>query len=364
MPGKLGAAVLVILAAGAMVRADTFVDLGQAGWESSDAVAISGSNVVGSYVDSGGNPQSFFYNGSTYTTFNAATNFGSVFGQVTGVSGDNAFGYYLDPGSFSPVGFIFNGATNQYTSFNVGANGTMIEGISGNVVYGTSTDSSFTSHGFSETIGSSAPTTLDDPDAVHGTTITAVDGNEVAGYYENSSFQQIGFVYNGSTFDSTGLAGFPPEVVNSTGDVAGRYEDSGPPFATHAFYYNGTVSTIDPPGSTGSLNVTGIDGNTVVGTFYTGPSFTANGFSYDASTNSFGSISDPFGAQGTTVNGIAGNTVIGFYVNASGAEQAFEGTLSPSAVVPTPQAWASGLGLLGIVGWVYRSRRRRLAAGG
>src|SRR5262249_6843874 len=72
---------------------------------------ISGSNVVGYYLDSVNAPHGFLYNGTNYTTLdNPLANFqGTV---VTGISGNNIIGYYHSDTAMNYThGFIFNGSS-------------------------------------------------------------------------------------------------------------------------------------------------------------------------------------------------------------------------------------------------------------
>jgi hypothetical protein len=68
------------------------------------AYGISGSSIVGEYIDGSGNSRGLLYNGSTWTTLDYP---GSNCTETLGISGSNIVGVYFDaPGSDSH-GFIY-----------------------------------------------------------------------------------------------------------------------------------------------------------------------------------------------------------------------------------------------------------------
>src|SRR4029077_10279077 len=71
---------------------------------------VSGTNVVGFFVDASHATHGFLYNGTTYTTLDYP---GSTLTQAFGVQGNNIVGEYIDS-SQNEHGFLYNG-TNWMT---------------------------------------------------------------------------------------------------------------------------------------------------------------------------------------------------------------------------------------------------------
>jgi len=262
--GTLLLGTLALLAGAATTFAITYTTLDDplAPGATTEAHGISGGNIVGSYYDSSITRHGFLYNGSTYTTLD------DPLGRETfpqGISGGNIVGYYFDssfPGS--DHGFLYNGST--YTKLDdplAGPTGTYPYGISGDNIVGTYYDFSGSgAHGF--LYNGSTFTTLDDPLAATGeTNVYGISGNNIVGYYRDSSNAIHGFIYNGSTYTTLDdpLAA-PNGNTILTGISGGNIVGNS---TARSFLYNGsTYTTLDDlPG-----DVLGIDGNTIVGTYY------------------------------------------------------------------------------------------------
>ena len=99
---------------------------------------------------------------------------------------------------------------------------------------------------------------------------TAVAGyHTVAGYYYDASNKSRGFLYNGTTYTTLdGPSATQTYIWGIDGtNVVGMYTDG---TGNHGFIYNGSVfTTVDnPAGDPGSTVVTGISGDTLVGTYW------------------------------------------------------------------------------------------------
>jgi hypothetical protein len=157
---------------------------------------ISGNYLVGYYYDqsSGSGIHGFLYNLTTsaYTTLDYPTGVGATYSFA--ISGSNVVGCYLDA---SPTAaFEFNIATNTYTSFQNanGVNGTFAYGISGSDIVGAYTNASYDDNGF--LYNGTTWTTIDDPLANlsnGGTDITGISDNTLVGFYYGSNGTEPGF---------------------------------------------------------------------------------------------------------------------------------------------------------------------------
>ncbi len=105
-----------------------------------------------------------------------------------------------------------------------------------------------------------------------------------------------------------------------------------------------TYTTLDDPLGVNGTWAYGISGNNIVGS-YTDGSGNNYGFLYNGST--YTTLDDPLGVWGTWVSGIDGNNIVGYYTDSSGYAHGFEASIEP---VPEPSTLAlaglSGLGLL------------------
>ena len=267
---------------------------------------ISGSTILGMYGSENYSPTAFLYNGSSFTNLDLPLNAGG--GGVRGIDGANIVGTSLGKG------FLYNGST--LTTINpplAGNNGSVGDGISGNDIVGSYSDSSEEQHGF--LYNGTSYVTLDDPFANsnigQGTYATGISGNIVVGGYMDTSYKSHGFLYNINTASYT---------------------------------------TFDVPSSI-DTTIFGIDGNEIVGS-YTDSSYNDHGFFYNGQT--FTTLDDPFaGVNGTIANGVSGNTVVGYYFDSSNAEHGFVAT-----IVPEPSTFALlSVGAVALIG--YRWNRRK-----
>ena len=253
---------------------------------------VSGQNVVGTYSDSSGMRQGFFYNGSTFTTIDTPA--GSEAILPTAIDGENIVGWYADSAGLRH-GFLYSGG---------------------------------------------AFTTVDDPGAPAGslgtTTLTGISGTNIVGYDLISSSPIVvqSFTYNGSTFAPYSLSGdFTTGLSGIDGNtLVGTYSLSGSTTTGHGFVDNGSsITLIDDPLASplSGTFVNGISGNNVVGSF-TDVMGQNHGFVYDGST--YIAIDDPnAGAKqfGTIATAISGTTVVGTYWDANNVAHGFIATNVP-----------------------------------
>jgi hypothetical protein len=114
---------------------------------------ISGTNAVGYYLDDNYVYHGIIYNlvTGTYTALNSPTGGGC---PLTGISGDNIVGYYADPNyGYDYSGFVYNLASGVFTATSLHdplapSENTFLEGISGNSVVGYYLDNDGVTHGF------------------------------------------------------------------------------------------------------------------------------------------------------------------------------------------------------------------------
>ncbi len=101
-----------------------------------EAHAISGSNIVGEYIDSAFKQHGFLYNGSTYTALDYPLITEGT--EALGISGSNIVGEYFQ--SSQPHGFLYDGSTYTNLDHPLGEFGTIISGIDGNNIVGQYND--------------------------------------------------------------------------------------------------------------------------------------------------------------------------------------------------------------------------------
>ena len=214
-----------------------------------EALGISGTNIVGVYVDTSGSDHGFLRAGTTYSTVDDPHGMGTTF--ATGVSGTDVVGYYTDSnGDYH--GFLLSGAT--YTRLDApqssdsavdssGYDGTLALGISGTDIVGYYVDDNGNDHGF--LLSGTTYSKLDDPDAAAGTFAAGCSGGAVAGYYIDSNSELNGFVLSGTTYTKVDA----PAGVNGTqimgisnGAVVGDYQDV---FGNYNGFYAEAPSVID-----------------------------------------------------------------------------------------------------------------------
>lgn len=155
------------------------------------ASGIDGSNIVGgAYTSSGA--YGYIYNGGTFTTLTDPLAVGVTL--ATGISGSTIVGNYLDA-SANAIGFIYNNGVYTSLSDPLATNGTVANGVSGSIVVGDYHDAEGT-HGFFYSNG--VYTTLDDPNTEmqpgdYYTVASGVSGDTIVGYYDDASNDRYGF---------------------------------------------------------------------------------------------------------------------------------------------------------------------------
>ncbi len=256
-----------------------------------------------------------------------------------------------------------------WTSFDYpGSFYTIANGVSGDTIVGSYTDSSGAWHGYLH--NGTAWTTLDGPGASKGTSVYGVDGNNVVGWYADDASKVHGFLYNGATFTPLSYPGATetyPRGISGT-KIVGLY---GAPGGSHGFLYDGTTwTTLDYPGAEATSPL-GIRGDTVCGT-YRAASNVYRGFLYDGSTwtsfdyplaapyiavcgfdggnivgtwqwnqehgflwdgTTWTALDYPGPTTTTTVTGIEGNRIIGYYLTMSGYQHGFVLTIPEPATL-------------------------------
>jgi len=241
------------------------------------AQGISGSNVVGYYLDTNGTFHGFLYNGSNYSTLDdptAATGPGLNVGTFAqGIDGTNVVGFYVGSDNMDH-GFLFNG---------------------------------------------SSYTTLDDPRGAGGTTPFGISGANIVGSYsDNAEFPDVqGFLYNGGTY--TPLGALSAQGI-SGGSIVGNYPPDTSGYS-HGFLYNGSsYLTLGGPNGLGNTYALGISGSNIVG------NDGYNSFLYDGNTYTTLYQLDAYDA--TYAQGIFGNTIVGYYTDGNHAKHGFITTVS------------------------------------
>ena len=319
LANRLGLTLCAIFLAQPLLRAQTvtYTTLDAPSSTSTQATSISGNNVAGSYIDSGGLSHGFFYTGGNFTTIDPPGSNGT---QGSGVSGTNVVGSYVDSSSVQH-GFFFDG-TNYTTLDPTGTTGTQANAVDGTNVAGTYLDASSVNHGF--LFDGTNYTTLDPPGST-GTQANGISGSNIVGTYFDSSNVQHGFLYNGITYTTLDPPGSTLTVANgvSGNNVVGIYTDSSS--VVHGFFYNGsTFTTIDPSGTT-NTDALGVSGNNIAGKYVDGSSV-VHGFYFDG-TN-YTTIDPPSSTQ-TIAAAVSGNNVVGSYNGLHG----FLATIKTSATV-------------------------------
>ena len=240
------------------------------------AFGISGSNVVGYFVDPTTDyHHGFFYDGSTYTTLDDPLGYSTA---AVGISGQEIVGNYQPTGGGNGAGFLYSGGVYQTIRDPNASSYTDANAISGNNIVGDF-GSNGTQYGFF--YNGTTYATLKDPLAgAGGTSATGIDGNDVVGTYIDSNGVSHGYLFNGSTYttiddplaanNSATNGNFSgTELGGISGDnIVGMFADANN--VLHGFLYNGSSYTVmDDPASIpqGVRALTDVDGNSAVG-FY------------------------------------------------------------------------------------------------
>jgi hypothetical protein len=149
------------------------------------ATGTDGTTIVGNYYTAAGGfyqDHGFIYDGSSYTTLDNPLAVNGT--QLSGVSGTKILGLYLDAARL-PHGFIYNGSSFTYLNDPLGVKGTAAPAIYGSEIAGTYFDSGGLPHGY--VFDGSNYVTVDNPLGIDGTNISGIFGNTVVGSYYNAS---------------------------------------------------------------------------------------------------------------------------------------------------------------------------------
>lgn len=331
----------------------------------------SGLNAFGTYADIFGNTNAFLFDGANYTTIddpNGAP--GST--TIVGISGNNVAGTYTETNSGNgfTYGFVAFGGTN-YTdilgpqgadAFNNGGGLDSINGISGNNVAGTYTDTnSGNIYGFLTADGTHY-TLLKGPVGYDGSSmaIAGVQGTTVVGSYSDTNGNFFGFK------NSTPVAG-PAGVVDGSstllgingitanGNIVGTYSD---PVSGNTYGFIGASILRGPDGTngTGIDTIDAIAGNSVAGTYTDMNSQNTYGYVY--SGGSYGVISGPDGTNGggiDSINGVLGVTAVGNYTDSNSVAHGFffDGTNSTPIDFPGAQDGGTVVNGISSTGTIY-----------
>ena len=225
-------------------------------------------------------------------------------------------------------------------------------------------DAGGTTHGYTNIGGAFA--TVDQPGTVFNQALGINSSNATAGYFAldqaagqmgQSAYSQKGGVFTSinallPTNNNSQAVG-----INNAGNVAGFYLPASGPDASLGFLdVNGTISTVDPFGSTNTQALGVSNTGEIVG-FYTDAAGVQHGYTDIGGT--FASF-DPAGSVNTTINGVNDlGQVAGFLTDANANTIGFVGTPAGTAVPEPVSATLLGTGLLGLA-W---QRRRRGQAG-
>ncbi len=264
------------------------------------AMGISGNEVVGWFGTGGTNPTflgNFVYTGGCPTLQNPNPGWsildvstqvpGVTATYANGINGSNIVGYYTTSGTSgsSNLGYLYDG-TNYTTinaaSVNPGAIQTFANGVSGNIIVGTCEDKNGYMYGYTYDISATTLASLNCPlpNAIN-TNPTGIDGTNVVGslYIPGSGLGNQGFLCD---LTQTGmpawtLLDYPgahdTSITGISGNlITGTYDFNNG--ITHGFFDDLTQSgtsgwtTIDnPTAGTTWTQPTGIDGDNFIGNF-------------------------------------------------------------------------------------------------
>jgi hypothetical protein len=154
-------------------------------------LAMSGNNIVGKLWDGNqihGASSGVLYDGTSWSLISPP---GAVSSEARAIQGSTIIGSYSTDWTHAQ-GFIYNGLTLAYTTFDVpGSTSTCLGGISGGNMVGWFIDAGG-EHGF--LYDGTTFTTLDYPGATR-TDCLSIDGNTIVGYYTAGSGSGNGFTY-------------------------------------------------------------------------------------------------------------------------------------------------------------------------
>ena len=194
---------------------------------------VSGSTVVGTYINTASGDHGFTYNNGIYTDINDPSGTGTI---ATAIDGTNIIGTSVGS-SAGQQGFLDQNGVFSVINVPTGSY-TQPLGISGDTIVGTYIDPINGESGF--TFENGVYTTLNDPLGTGGTVLTGISGNDIVGYYfvettPTEPSEVYGFIYDGSQFTTIS----DPLAAHDTSGAEGTY-------------------------------VYGISGNKVAGTYFTG----------------------------------------------------------------------------------------------
>jgi hypothetical protein len=304
---------VAFMSSSARVSASDWIPLNYPGATGTQATAVNGGSVVGSFWRSDGLDHGFLYDGANYTAFDAPGATSTIpLAIASGVLGGQ---YSSGSSGGGPThGFLYDGAVYTTVDF-PGARDSCVTGISGNYVMGNY-DTAAAAGGFTYSILSRQYKDISYPGAKY-TTANSIFGNQVVGTYQNADDINHGFLFNNDDFEAIDFPGaYSTQVTGVSGNyVLGTYAEtralSSP---THAFLYDGRhYTTLDPPAglwdpSMGGEGI-GISGSNIV-VEYAAPNFTNwAGFLFD------GTNWTAIGPSGLSIglSAIDGSSVVGTY---------------------------------------------------
>ena len=231
---------------------------------------VSGSNIVGYYIDSANNSHSFLYNGTTFTTLSDSNGFD--IGAI-GISGSNILAY--DTGNISVFFFSDGICTNIGNLTPPNADDPQATGIDGNNIVGIASDNNATMSSFLYAAG--VYSIIGYPNNISQTYVTGISGDYIVGDSNVPSNLGIshGFLYNGASYSTlddpdTFVACLEANGVDGR-NIVGRYQDCANIHLNHGFFFNGDhYTTVDDPNGIGASFCTGISGNTIIGRYTDG----------------------------------------------------------------------------------------------
>jgi hypothetical protein len=228
------------------------------GISGTQATGISGSRIVGTYLEGAGQ-HGFVYDGSNWSVLDMQ---GAKSTWIQDNYGNSAVGTY-DTTSGQTYSFLYDGA-NWSTLSKSGTTSIGARGIYGNNIVG--------SYGISGKIvgfmyDGANWTTVDKAGAT-STYLFGISGNDIVGEYYDSGGQHHSFLYNQGSW--TDLPNSPWTSAATVVDISGDYIVSTYGFFQTGGYgllYDGTSWTkLQMPGAIGTF-VYGIDGDKVVGSY-------------------------------------------------------------------------------------------------
>ncbi len=296
----------------------------------------------------------------TYQSFDVP---GSYATEAWGINNQgDVVGYYGVSGTGN-LGFIYDPATNQYTSLSGLAGWSDVQAYAINdngTVGGSYRDSSNVTHGFLYSNGSYS--TIDAANNQYGTVIWGIDDSgQLALTYSTSLFNSAYLWtpdgHGGYTTKSLSVAadGTFAGALDKYGDMVGYYQNPG--YGGFEWNSNGNVSTFNVPNDAGTTQALGINDNgVIVGDYFSNH---ITGFIYQNGT--FTTNINPPGSTYTYITGINDSgTVEGWYMDSGDHTHSFiaTGLLSPGPT-PEPSSLVTAFTGLALVAIGYRRRRKQ-----